>query len=672
MFIIRQLIAALVFAFLGQGVSAQTCTAPGQTPSTAFPVCGTSVFQQTTVPLCVSHDIAVPGCSGAQYQDKNPYWYKFTCFETGTLGFLIAPANPSDDYDWQLYDITNESPDAVFSNPALVVTGNWAGTAGSTGAAASGVSFIQCASDPAANKNSFSKMPQLIKGHTYLLLVSHYTDSQSGYNLSFGGGTAVITDPTTPALQTAVSNCSGDVIKIKLNKKIRCSSLAGNGSDFTINAAAANIIGVKGIGCGAGFDTDSVEIMLSAPLPPGNYFVQMQNGTDGNTLLDYCNNAIADGTQVSFTVQPSLPTPMDSLEKLQCRPQVLKLVFAQPLRCSSIAANGSDFAITGTYPVSITAAVTKCDASGLTKEIILQLSEPLYRQGNFFLALKTGTDGSTIVNECNKPTPAGATINFAVKDTVSAEFSYQKKYGCVIDTVQFFHNGQNGVTSWQWQLDENLTSSLQNAEAHYKAFNAKNISLVVSNGFCTDSSSQLLQLENYMEAAFEAYDDNCPNEPVTFKSTATGSNLSHHWSFGDGSTATTVSPVYQYKQPFSTTPYPVTYTITNSMGCQSVAKKIITIYSSCYLAVPNAFTPNGDGKNDQLKILNAIKAENLEFKIFNRWGQLVFTTRNWKQGWDGTVKGVPQGAGTYVWFLTYTERNAIQPRTLKGTAVLIR
>ena len=95
----------------------QPCTTIGQTPATAFPVCGTTVFQQTTVPFCSTNNLFVPGCSGdgADYENKNPYWYKFTCYASGTLGFLITPNDANDDYDWQLYDITGLTPNAVFS-----------------------------------------------------------------------------------------------------------------------------------------------------------------------------------------------------------------------------------------------------------------------------------------------------------------------------------------------------------------------------------------------------------------------------------------------------------------------------------------------------------------------------------------------------------------------------
>src|SRR5438874_2872876 len=123
-------IAFLIFicSILSVTANTQPCTAPGQNPSTAFPVCGTTVFHQTTVPICQTHSLFVPGCSGssnANYADKNPFWYKFTCYAAGTLGFLITPNNLGDDYDWQLYDITGHNANDVFTDNSLVVTGNW-------------------------------------------------------------------------------------------------------------------------------------------------------------------------------------------------------------------------------------------------------------------------------------------------------------------------------------------------------------------------------------------------------------------------------------------------------------------------------------------------------------------------------------------------------------------
>src|SRR2546421_564261 len=85
------------------------CTTLGQNPGTAFPVCGTSVFSQSTVPACGGRPVPYP-CNDNLATDINPYWYKFTCFKAGTLGFVITPNNLNEDYDWQVFDITNHNP----------------------------------------------------------------------------------------------------------------------------------------------------------------------------------------------------------------------------------------------------------------------------------------------------------------------------------------------------------------------------------------------------------------------------------------------------------------------------------------------------------------------------------------------------------------------------------
>src|SRR5882757_8647202 len=132
MMLLRKTIMLAALFFLGKTTVAQVCTGLGQTPPTAFPVCGTTTFNQTTVPICATTDIYVPGCSGssaANYQNKNPYWYKFHCFQSGTLGFLITPLAADEDYDWQLWDITGLDPNVVFTNnPSIIVSGNWSGT----------------------------------------------------------------------------------------------------------------------------------------------------------------------------------------------------------------------------------------------------------------------------------------------------------------------------------------------------------------------------------------------------------------------------------------------------------------------------------------------------------------------------------------------------------------
>src|SRR4030095_16890878 len=217
----------------------------------------------------------------------------------------------------------------------------------------------------------------------YLLLISHFTQSQSGYNLSFGGGTASITDTTKPGLLQSTTSCDATRITIQLNKNMKCQSLVSNGSDFSLSPAIANIISAAGTGCTGNFDMQYLTVTLDRPIPPGNYSIVAKNGSDGNTLKDYCDNTVPVGASSSFTIFPIAPTPMDSMAKLTCAPTQLQLIFRKNMRCTSIAADGSDFTVTGPAGVIVSRAEGECNTDGLSTVINLQLSQPLTVGGQY-------------------------------------------------------------------------------------------------------------------------------------------------------------------------------------------------------------------------------------------------------------------------------------------------
>ncbi len=650
------------------------CTTLGQTPSTAFPVCGTTTFEQTTVPICSTNSLFVPGCSGngnANYANKNPFWYKFTCYQSGTLGFTITPKNMADDYDWQLYDVTGLDPNEVFTNQNIIITGNWAGNPGSTGTSATGVPYIQCASSYDGSESRYAKMPTIIQGHTYILLVSHFSDSQSGYSLSFNGGTAVITDPKDPKLSGVNPFCDGQQIFVKLNKKMKCSSLAPDGSDFKLSVPGINVISATGVNCSNSFDVDSVVLTLSAPLPPGDYFLIVQNGADANTILDNCDRGIPVNDQLPFKILPLKPTPMDSLMSVTCAPKDLMLIFQKPIKCSSISPDGSDFLITGPSPVSIVSASGDCN-SGVTNTIQIRLSQPMVHGGNYQIHLRNGIDGSTIVDQCGQVTPSGQAISFTLKDTVNADFAYNIGLGCKTDTIQLFHPGNNGVNQWTWGMADAGISTQQNPVAYYHLFGQKRITLKVSNGFCSDSSAVDILLDNVLRADFEISNTICPEDSAVVKNQSFGKIVSYLWDFKNGVTSIAANPEPQKYPRNGIESFYNVRLIVRDDHCADTAVNQVKVLKSCFIAVPNAFTPNNDGLNDFLYPLNAFKADDLRFKVYNRGGLLLFSTTKYGEKWDGTYKGEPQDAGIYVWTLEYVHRDTGKRFSLKGSTVLIR
>ncbi|MGN6353455.1 MAG: gliding motility-associated C-terminal domain-containing protein [Parafilimonas sp.] len=129
---------------------------------------------------------------------------------------------------------------------------------------------------------------------------------------------------------------------------------------------------------------------------------------------------------------------------------------------------------------------------------------------------------------------------------------------------------------------------------------------------------------------------------------------------------------YPYPLTRNGSTYPISLVVKNDLGCFDTSFQNLKVHYSCYIAVPGAFTPNGDGLNDYLYPLNAYKADNLVFRVYNRLGQLVFETKDWTKKWDGRINGYAQAAGTYVWMLSFKNRDSGQAYSLKGTTVLIR
>lgn len=114
-----------------------------------------------------------------------------------------------------------------------------------------------------------------------------------------------------------------------------------------------------------------------------------------------------------------------------------------------------------------------------------------------------------------------------------------------------------------------------------------------------------------------------------------------------------------------------TVDITTAAGCLTVDTQLIKTLKEVKIYIPTAFTPNNDGRNDLLRpILFGVK-QLLHFRVYNRWGQLVYNMQPNQQGWDGNTRGQQQGSSVYVWTmeaLGYDNRKYFQ----KGTVMLIK
>jgi gliding motility-associated-like protein len=125
--------------------------------------------------------------------------------------------------------------------------------------------------------------------------------------------------------------------------------------------------------------------------------------------------------------------------------------------------------------------------------------------------------------------------------------------------------------------------------------------------------------------------------------------------------------------PLESTGNIYTYTVTasTSSGCSGTALVTLKVYKGSDIYLPTGFTPNGDGKNDRFYPLTVgIKKINY-FRVFNRWGQIVFSSATFNERWDGKLSGIEQPSGVYVWMVQGITRDD-RVITKSGTVVLIR
>jgi gliding motility-associated-like protein len=257
---------------------------------------------------------------------------------------------------------------------------------------------------------------------------------------------------------------------------------------------------------------------------------------------------------------------------------------------------------------------------------------------------------------------------------VSADFQSNILYGCVKDTVFFSHNGAHDVNYWKWNINSFPPVFSSTTSIIASASSTNNIKLFVSNGVCTDSSIAVIKLNNEVKASFEMENIICPEDKLSVKNTSTGSIDTWRWTYGSiGTSLLKDPPPFLFPTLSREIKYPVKLVVTNrALGCSDSVTKTLTVLDFCTSDVPTAFTPNNDGLNDKFGPHNALKADNYEFKVYNRWGQLVFHSTNWQDRWDGTIKGIPQESGVFVWMLSYTHRDTKQTVFKKGTVTLIR
>ncbi len=236
------------------------------------------------------------------------------------------------------------------------------------------------------------------------------------------------------------------------------------------------------------------------------------------------------------------------------------------------------------------------------------------------------------------------------------------------------------ISSWAWNFGDGSFSSQQNPVHTYERTGTYDVRLTVSDEFgCEATYSEMVPVISFPgpEAFFSA-DPATPNafDNIQFTDDSQ-SAISWSWYFGDGNVSLAQNPLHSYDIPGS---YTVELTVSNE-NCTETIKRIVKVGDELVVFVPNAFTPNGDGINDLFKaVVSGGDPAEFEMRIFNRWGEEVFYSEDYTEGWRGSFQTRSRGGGdeyfvpngVYVWRIRVKENLSTEKFEFSGHVTLIR
>jgi gliding motility-associated-like protein len=233
--------------------------------------------------------------------------------------------------------------------------------------------------------------------------------------------------------------------------------------------------------------------------------------------------------------------------------------------------------------------------------------------------------------------------------------------------------GTSGISGWQWNFGDGSTSTVQHPVHTYTNPGFYTVSLIVrSNDGCSATVMQPGAVLVYPSPIADFRVDRTGttknnNKVVKFENLS-ADYISLTWNMGDGTVLYDVQePVHRFAEYGK---YEVQLIAYSSNGCVDTIIRVLEIKSESTLYVPNAFTPNGDGRNDMFLPYHT-EIKDIEVMIFDRWGTLVTSWNGLTNSWDGTFKGQPAPADVYVYKIRATGTDD-KDYDLTGQVAIIR
>jgi gliding motility-associated-like protein len=387
-----------------------------------------------------------------------------------------------------------------------------------------------------------------------------------------------------------------------------------------------------------GGETGTLELNL---VPAGNYDIEWNGVANGNLTYD-----VQAGSEVNLLVTDAFGCEKDTFFTFEAFPD-----FTYTLTNSDIVCPGEpatieiDYTPEGVYTVlwngnSGDANIYNTEA-GASMDILI--TDAFGCQKDTSLTINSYPPFNVAVTSPG-PTCPGETVAVSIAITPTAAYTIE------------------------WNGEELIQTS-------YSTESGSEVSIQVTDAYeCVSDTTVLLEAYPEPIASFsiDQIGDCIPFEDIsniTFINNSINGSIGT-WDFGDGRTSS-FSPGDDAEHSYAEAgTYVITLDIMSADGCTDTTTQELCALPEQPVFIPDIFSPNDDGKNDVLYVRGKLISR-LEFRVYSRWGEVVFETKTVSLGWDGRVRGVPAPSGSYYYTITATVGSATRVEEV-GEIVLIR
>lgn len=537
----------------------------------------------------------------------NSVWYVFTVAEDGLLSFVLTPNDPQDDYDWALYNISENDCSELATNPDLLVSCNSYGLAAPLDNGPTGMSTLLGGVGNSNGPGDIDFLPfnadlPVEAGDTYVLMVEDWENPDnvstgSGYTLDFTNTTATIYDNVPPEITNVTLECN-QTVNVEFSEPIDCTTIDWedfvledeNGDTYTTQNFYSNCTNLN-------TSTTQLSLVYDAPFTTeGSNFILHVTLIDDN-VADFCGNIVQDLDYPFFGEIVNVPE--FTANDIATCPDNQNGILLEP------QGNFSD----------------EFDWEWSTGDTTTSIT-----------VNETGNYQYTVSNECFEITDV-----IEVVIAVTPSFTSQNICGlsAIIEENQPQINGSWLTTPSGITLSQPNSNFTEVTASDFGSYNFT---------FTDDCGSVGSMVINFISAPeFTITSQNfCfeDGEPIV---APIGPNLDlNTWLWSNGtsvmSTAITETGLYSL-------------TATNSCGVSS--DTAFYNFLPCNLTIPNIFTPNNDhtlnnAKNDAFQIIDITKFPGSTLTVYNRWGNIIYSSSNYQNDWSPSEDEVADGSYYYI------------------------